>query len=217
MSALVDVNGNALRRRKSKAGDKLVKAVVSSDITARKGDDAIRKAMSPKGKLGLCPLLEARRWVELIPDNAFKTHAVFDRILVMQVDMDKHKETFGDTGILMPDTARARINEQTCRGIIISAGLLALDELRSNGIDLGHYVRFIKNAPWKMQVDTVEGHEVYELVMRSGDLVSDEDLSEALRRGECRIEYDAASGKHGFVDKKGVQWQPKLPWIAEDQ
>jgi hypothetical protein len=194
---------------------KLVEAEADVVSKARRGDEEIRAKMAKPGSLGLSPLLEKRRWDELIPDGAFEQQAVYDRLLVMQVDKSRGTDTFGDTSILMPATTKARLQDEACRGIIVSAGPLALDEIRGNGMDVGHYVRFIKNAPWRMQVDMVQGTAIHLLVMRAGDIVSSEDLAEALKRGECKLVVDA-DGTHGYVDNEGNQWKPKLPWIADD-
>jgi hypothetical protein len=195
--------------------EKVVELAVGAEAQKAAGNAAIKSKMAPKGSLKLPPLLEARRWEFLMPDGCFQTQALFDRILVMQIPYTD-KSTFGDTGIIMPETTKARLGDEACRGIIVSAGLKALDNLRSNGVDLGHVIRFIRNAPWRMEVDNVLAKTVYELVMRDGDLIASEDLAEACRRGECRVEWDDEAKQHVYVDSKGKQWEPKLPWIQED-
>ncbi len=193
----------------------LVEAAVGADAVIKAGNDAIRAKMSPKGTLKLPPLLEARRWQYLIPDGCFSVQAVFDRMLVMQIPFSD-KKTFGDTSIIMPETTKARRADEACRGIIISAGLKGLNNLRSNGMDLGHIIRFIKNAPWRMEVDVVNGKDIFELLMRDGDVVGSEDLAEALRRGECEVVWDEETAQHCYKDATGKQWTPLLPWIQED-
>lgn len=206
-----------LAKASSAASDREVDIAVQAEDIIKRGNEAIRKKMAKPGALKLPPLLEARRIEYLMPDGVFSSQAMFDRILVMQIKPERAKTgTFGGGLIHMPATSEARITDEASRGIIVSAGLKALDNLRSNGCDLGHIVRFIRNAPWRMDVDTVEGHEVYELVMRDGDLVASEDLAEALRRGECSLLWDAQAQQHVYVDKDGEQWKPRLPWIQDD-
>lgn len=199
-----------------KRAAKVAEALIQADVDTRTGDDLIREQMSPPGTLGLPPLLEKRRWEELIPDGAFKTQALFDRILVMQVAPEKGQTTFAGTNIIMTDSRIDRIEDEACRGIIVSAGLLALTELRTNGCDLGHYVRFIKNAPWRMKIDTVKSKDIHELVMRSGDLVSSEDLSTALREGRVKVAYNAETKVYAYVTEDGMQWDPQMPWMPDD-
>lgn len=176
--------------------------------------DAIRQRQSPKGAFGLPELLDARRLKYAIPDGAFQRCSVYDRILVWQIPSDEG-ETFGDTMIIMPETSKVKARESAPRGIIVSAGLLALDHLRSNGMDLGHIVNFVIQAPWRLQIDTVNGHPFFLLILRDGDLIASEDLQYALKNGECTITNNNQN-QHIFTDKQGKQWQPQLPFIPED-
>jgi len=168
----------------------------------------IRERQSPAGSLGLPSLLDERRLRFAIPDGAFRTQAVFDRILVWQVS-DWEGETYGDTMIVMPELAKARTQEAAPRGILISAGQLALDGLRSNGIELGHVVRFIRLAPWRMRVDTIGGQEQHALILRSGDLIGSEDLRDELRSNPGAISFNAETGQHEYMG--AVRTSPDHP------
>lgn len=191
-------------------------ALANAEDAIRKGNEAIRKKMAPKGKLGLPDLLEQRRWDELIPDSAFKFQAAFDRVLVMQTSGNKSK-TFVEGGVIQRTHATIeREEDEASRGVLVSAGLGALDTLRSNGIDVGHYVRFIRNAPWRMKIDNVEGQDIWLLVMRDGDLVASEDTAEALRNRKCKVAWNDEAKQHEYVDAKGKHWKPKSTWIADD-
>src|SRR5690349_5617893 len=77
---------------------------------AERVSDAIAARMTPAGGLGLPPLLDERRLQYGIPDEAFEADALFDRVLVWQIN-PKHedKETFGDTMIIKPETQEKRI------------------------------------------------------------------------------------------------------------
>lgn len=200
---------------------KALDAAVTVESRAKVIADALKKRMSKKGALGLPKLLDERRLEYGLPDAMFQTATLFDRIYVYQI-ANSDRETYGDTSIIMPKTVQSRIEAETPRGILVSAGATALDHLRSNGVDLGHIVRFIKNAPWKMDVDTIEGHVFSVLVMRDGDLTGSEDLQAALKAGKCKLEVreigtnGKTEVKHVYVDKSGQVWDPQIPWIADD-
>lgn len=163
----------------------------------------------------LSPLLDARRIENAIPNGAFKIQAAFDVCLVHQLPRFTG-ETFGDTQIIMPETSKKRVEEETPRGVLVSAGLRALDCLRSNGIDLGHIVSFIRQAPWRMPIENVAGADFHLLILRAGDITGSEDLRVAIERGECSLQWDEEAGQHFYIDAKGKRWNPTLPFIPED-
>jgi hypothetical protein len=197
------------------AGTDAEKKVVFGKLVAS-NEEAFRARLAPPGGLpGICPLLEARRFTHAIPNGAFRIQAAFDVCLVHQLPRFE-SETYGDGPILMPQTARRRVEEETPRGILVGAGLKALDVLRSNGIDLGHIVSFIRQAPWRMPVEMVSGVDYYLLILRAGDITGSEDLRSALAKGECRMEYDEEAGQHHYVDASGRRWTPQTPFLPED-
>lgn len=157
--------------------------------------DQIRDAMSPPGALGLPPLLDRRRLEFGIPDAAFTRQALFDRVLVYQLPPEEFERgTFGDTKILAPDVTRDREHREAPRGLLVSAGLQALDELRSNGVDLGHVITFLRVAPWRIRIGIIGAQQFDLLVMQSADIVASADLQEALRSGEIEIEQKIVDG-----------------------
>jgi len=116
----------------------------------------------------------------------------------------------------MPDQAKSREMREAPRGIILNAGLLALDNLQSHGMDLGFVVSFITNAPWRMRVDTIGGNDVYALVLRDGDIIGSEDTRELLRREMMTIGYNADSKQHFYTTGEGPCAPPTRPWISDD-
>lgn len=198
-------------------------AVVEFENKVQEVAKEVKRRQSPEGHFKQnTPLLERRRIQHVIPDGAFKQTMTFDRILVSQMDQDDG-ETYGDTGIFKPEAAKAHDTNTAPRGILLAAGLEALDSLRSNGIDLGHIVTFIKNAPWHMRIDNVMGHDMHALIMRAGDITGSEDLATALQSGECRIEAKetvhedgVVVREHHYVDNDGKTWSPTLPFIGDD-
>jgi hypothetical protein len=110
----------------------------------------------------------------------------------------------------MPDSAKKRVREEAPRGVIESAGLEALDTLRSHGADLGHIVNFVRLAPWRLPVDMIAGAPVYVLILQDADITSSEDTAKAVRSGELRLISEP--GKHRY-EGRGV---PSLPKIGDD-
>jgi hypothetical protein len=145
-----------------------------------------------------------------IYERAVSGQAVFDRVLVWQVPEAWYAgETFEGTGIVKAVSTQKRQEYDTPRGIIVSAGLNALDVLRSQGMDVGHVVHFMVNSLYRRPLD--DHDEKHLALMRVGDIVDSEDLAQALDRGECRI--DVVQGKHRIADKSGLTWVPQLPWM----
>lgn len=190
----------------------------------------IQKRQSPPGAYDfISPLLDRRRIEHVIPEGVFRFQAVFDRIYVVQMgEKDKKvNETWGDTKILMPQASRDYKRSETPRGIIVSAGLQAEEILRGNGMAVGHIVRFIRNAPWAMPVDNINGKDKHVFVMRDGDITGSEDLMANLKAGKVkRIWKDVPKTlpdgsvilepKALYIDEDGNQWDPREPWIPDD-
>jgi hypothetical protein len=181
--------------------------------------DEWAKHVAPKGALGLPALLDERRIEYGIVDAAFSSEAVFDRIYVWQVDRQEG-DTYEGTSILRPDSAKDRHRTEAAYGIIVSAGMAALDHLRSNGIDLGHLVKFIRSSPWRMYIGNVAGIEVPPLmVMRDGDLVSSDDLARLRRAGKVQtvaVPVTNGSIEHRIQNPDGTSTAASMPWMSDD-
>ncbi len=162
-------------------------------IKALQRNAEIEREMSPPGALGLTPKLEAARLRWKIGDKAFQRQAQFRRIHIFQVDLMALLGTGEDryypgTTIERPTVAK-RVDQEGCHmGILISAGLTALDELCSHGTELGNVVGFIRNAPMRHTFSRSENGESYYLVLNSGDITCDETLGQELIRKERFIE-----------------------------
>jgi hypothetical protein len=119
----------------------------------------------------------------------------------------------------MPHVAKRRTKEEAPRGILVSAGLKALDNLNSNGIDVGFRVHFIRTAPWRMPITMVNGKEFYLMILRDGDILGSEDTMLNLKSKKCEIklaEFEDGSVQHKYMDDNGKVWDPTMPWIADD-
>jgi hypothetical protein len=180
-----------------------------------------KEAMAPPGSFGLPPLLELRRLQYLIPNGAFAQRAIYDRMLLWQIPY--YREKYGDTSIVMPETGKSRLKNEAPRGIIVTAGLQALDVLHDHGSGLGHIVKFIRLAPWRLPIDMIGGSEKELLILRCGDIIADEDLELKLRAREWAIRCERRTDKDGrpitthvLVTEDGVARNPQVPFIAEE-
>lgn len=171
-----------------------------------------------EGRVLRVPALLMKRFEEMkgtpheIPESALHLQAVYDRVLVWQFPDEKvGKETYGDGPIVKATSTVDRISQSIPRGLVVSAGLGALDALRANGVDVGHVVFFCVNSPYRLPLDDHDQHHL--CLLRAGDLVASEDLAQALDRGEVNIvERD---GEHLLLDGEGKAWKPRLPWMEE--
>lgn len=151
---------------------------LSDDLrsAAERRSAARRAQLSEPGKLNLPPLLDYRRQKYGIIDDAFHYggQCAYDRLLVWQIPLWEGA-TFGKTKILMPETTKDAESQTAPRAIIVAAGLMALDHLRSNGMDLGHIVTFANQGHWRLRIGEVGGNYQYLIILSSGDVVSSED------------------------------------------
>lgn len=173
-----------------------------------------RERMAPEETLGLQPLLEFRRLEYGIPDGAFRTQAAYDRVLLWQIGQYEGKGTWGGGSILMPDAAREHERGTAPRGVVVAAGLRALDHLRSNGMDLGHVVAIGGLSPWRIRCDTIDGKPKYVLLLASGDVAGSEDTRRLLDLGyattECMV-LDGGAPAHFYRSSEDGSAEPSLP------
>jgi len=172
--------------------------------SAKRRTEEIKKLMSPPGALGLPPLLEEARLKWGIPDGAFECQAVFDRIHIFPIDFEGLKETYGTSSIIRPELTKQRDLQNGHRGILISMGLTAADHCVSHGIELGHIVRTIRNAPHAQECARILDRPMHYLIMRDGDLTGSETLQSDLRAGKVSVVDDGGefSYCHNLDGKK---------------
>lgn len=145
---------------------------------------ALQNKISPPRELpGVEGLLEVRRHSYGIPDTAFRVQAAFHKIHIHQIpDVMLENGTYGDSGILIPESVQQARKRNAPRGIIVSAGLAALDVLRSNGMDLGHIVTHTRIAPLRVEYDLIGGQFFYLLALTVGDVYGSEDTARAVAK-----------------------------------
>ncbi len=177
----------------------------------------IEANFSPPGSLGLSPLLEAKRVKYGIPDSAWKSQAVFNKVLIWQLPVDE-ADTYGGGLIVKTDERKARERNEAPKGVIVSAGLQALDELRSHGVDIGHTVYFTHTAPFRKRLPSIAGKEPSLVILHSGDIFDSEELAESLKARKCRIVSREVDGviQHYFCDENGKTWNPAQNVASED-
>jgi hypothetical protein len=177
---------------------------------AERASAIIRKRMSPPGALGLPKLLDQRRTEFGITDGAFERQAVFDRIYIWQIPMQSGDKFESDSLIHMPESVKQREKNKAPAGIIVSAGLNALDQLRSHGVDLGHKILFCHTAPYHIRYDSVLGVEQHLIILQACDIIGSEDLATNLKNREVRYlaRRTETSVEHTFIDESGKPWLP---------
>jgi hypothetical protein len=147
----------------------------------------IKERMSPPGALRLPEKLEAARLKHGIPDGFFRVAAGFDRIFVFPIDPFDADEKMPNSPIYRPDVTKQKDLQEGYRGVLISAGLTAMDRLMSHGYELGDIVMTNKNVPFARRMELIEGKPMFVLVMRDGDLAGNETLQADILAGKRRV------------------------------
>lgn len=147
----------------------------------------IRERMSPPGALHLPEKLEAARQKHGIPDGFFRVAAGFDRIFVFPIDPFDADEKLPNSMLYRPELTQQKDLQEGYRGVLISAGLTAMDRLMSHGYELGDIVMTNKNVPFARRMDLIEGKPMFVLVMRDGDLAGNETLQAGILAGKRRV------------------------------
>lgn len=189
------------------------------------------KHIAAPGAHNLPPKLEERRLKWQIPDGVFRVAAgtVYDRILIYQIPLlsetlDDAKFIGGAGGFLYASQqTQEKESREAPRGIIVGAGLQALDVLRSHGMDLGDIVYFCKNTVYTIKVDYIAGHWERVSLARMGDLVLSEDVALEMRSGNMKVEavermdeQGVLRTEHLLVDSGKVTRERILPPHEDD-
>lgn len=171
----------------------------------------ILKHMAPPGALNLPALLEERRVQYGLPDHLFDAQASFGFVLVYQITR-LSGETYGDSRIVRTQANQDREAKEAPRGIVVSAGLDALDKLRSNGIDLGHIVLFSRSVPYRASMGIAGLKEQHLIVLQAGDIFASEDTATAMFEGHAKVaistDAETQFDYHHYQDQEGRLWKP---------
>jgi hypothetical protein len=169
--------------------------------------DEYEATLKPLGHFNIPDLLDKRRLEFGIPNEVFEGQPIFDRVYIFQISDAHAQETYVKGGtILMSDHAIKARKEITPRGVLVSAGLKALDALRSNGVEIGHIVRFQKLAPFVMYYNTCLPVPMSVTVVRDGDVIESEDLGKAIYTDRttvvANISKDSYDHRYRFKNKQ---------------
>lgn len=128
-----------------------------------------------------------------------------DRIVVYMIPEAKTKrDTYIEGGrIHMPEVVKSNEERASARGILIGAGLRAMDSLRGYGIELGMLLWVSRLSPWRHVVDRTEKGEVEMMFLSVGDIVGCEDVLKARQGGKVSVQV-GDDGLHRFVLSEGT-------------
>lgn len=181
---------------------------IERNLAAASIVDKLKASLAPPGTFNIPMLLEERRHKYLIPNGAFEHFPLWDKVYVWQITAAE-RSTYSEGGTILKPEARLAYDRNTSpRGIIVSAGLKALDALRSTGADIGHIIRFKKYAPFMQEVAEIDGRTLELMVIRDGDIVSSEDIANLYHKRTISIVNVANDGQsydHRFaIEKNGT-------------
>ena len=142
------------------------------------------------------PLLEERRWEYMIPDSAWSHWPVYDRVLIVQTS-DVGVRLHSESSLYIPEITQDAEHSTSSEGVIISAGLRALDHAKHHGWDVGHKVSFIANFLFKRRYAfAADGSELHAGVLRSGDIIGSAELGRYIHEGSRALIYNKETGEH---------------------
>ncbi len=179
-------------REHNKQNRLVQRALIAENIA-----DQLEKSLAPLGTYRISEKLDKRRLDYGIPNGAFEHFPLYDKVYIWQLNMTERK-TYSEGGkIVKPEARVAHDRATAARGIIVSAGLAALDSLRSAGADVGDIIRFKKFSPFIQEVAEIQGVPLHVMTMRDGDVVSSEDLAADFHAGRVRI-VNVSQEKGGY-------------------
>ena len=136
----------------------------------------------------------------------------FDRVVVCILPEKKaSRDTYVDGGLIQkPQAIKTREENESPRGVLIAAGLGAMDELRGFGIDLGHLVWIARFSPWRHVVDRKAEGDIELMFLRAGDIVGSEDVRGLVREGKLKVKV-GDDGRHQYTmhDSAIPRFDPK--------
>lgn len=167
--------------------------------------EELLKSLKPKGFYNIPEILDQRRLEYGIPNGAFESYPTFDKVYIYQIALPgQGGEKWTDGGkIIKPEAVQHAERNSAPRGIVVSAGLQAMDSLYSTGIQIGHIVRFKKLSPFIMPVAEIKGKWFHVYVIRDGDIEASEDMASSLNNRKASIKN---------VSDKGYDWRLTDEW-----
>jgi hypothetical protein len=116
----------------------------------------------------------------------------------MQVE-EYDTEKFSPESLLYrPQTTQSREFQSSPRGLLISAGIEAMDTLYDHGIALGDIVWITQLGVLRLPYLRVGSEDLYFMVLQVGDIAAGEDTYNRLQSGELALKHDPASNTHYY-------------------
>jgi Co-chaperonin GroES (HSP10) len=129
------------------------------------------------------PRLEARMAKYGIKMPPFA--AVFDRVLVYPIDSaDQPTSTAG--GLIVPEMMRKKAGAQM--GVVVSAGVQAIEQLGSHGIAIGDIVLMARFSEYARAYFDLDGRPHQVFIIQAGEIVASADLKVEFDEGELWYE-----------------------------
>jgi hypothetical protein len=190
---------------------------------AKELEEEIRQHhMSPPGSLNLPEPLEKARWKHAIPDEMLQLQAAFSSVLIKQTaPLWMTEDMFGDGKVVMPASSFEAQRSDTPRGVLVSAGLTALDKLRSHGMELGDVVFFVKHGPPIVRLARIANHDIYLFSLHVAEIRASEEAAQRLRSGEMsvvvhRTEDNGVVREEHVYEQNGERRAPQDPSEQQD-
>lgn len=135
--------------------------------------------------------------------------ALYDRVFVYPLD-DADQPKVSEGGIIMPEVAREKLGAQ--RGVVVSWGVKAAEEMTSHGVGLGDIVVLTRFSTWQRPYFAANRwHRVF--VVQSGEIAGSEDLKGEFDRGEIWMDLDTETG--GVTLHERVRVDPPAMDVGE--
>jgi hypothetical protein len=137
----------------------------------------------------------------------------WEEVMIYQIpDDEMGGDKFGkDSALYKPETVADNDRRRCPRGVIVSAGLVAMGMLRDHGMQLGEMVLFSPHAPNRFQVSRADGKMVEFFFMHVSDVQVSEDVPVRLVAGDLTLVYE--KGDYLFIWKgdksRGGRRDPK--------
>lgn len=180
------------------------------DLAARQDSDMFRRHMSDPGAFPIPERLEKQRLELPIPDQAFQYAAGFSRVLLWPVEEYSLKKT--DSNLVLPQAYADGRRARSPRGVLISAGLDALDSMWHHGYELGDIVWCLRFNPNRIEVQ-IETKTIEIRILDIGDIVVNESLAERLKAKEVEYECDEGDNR---IKGRGAAQDKATPPPKED-
>jgi hypothetical protein len=128
-----------------------------------------------------------------------KGRTVYDRIYVYPLEGKDLGDKFEGSMLYKPGQSQNLYGAS--RGVIVKAGLRALEQMWSHGIELGHIVIVARLSPWERKYEG-KGRIHTVMVLRASEIVSSEDLEDDILE-EC-IGFSLKDGRLELEDRPRV-------------